>query len=353
MSSLSAIYYDGKSSVRNAVTVQFFDTGLVFTHGEIQSVWKYEEIKAIRGVGAITLNSLKEEEGSLVLQATPETESVLTRIVVLGSNPNAGSRKLIAGLLVSLAVVMGTGGLIYFYFSEVAVQSLVKMIPRTWDQQIDLYAMAESTELRKGCHSPESDAALLKIVNQVTQNIKPKIPFKVSVIDLPIVNAIALPGGTIFFFRGFVEKMESESELGGVLAHEIQHVIQRHGTRSLLRGGFASAFLLLMTGTSTSSFSSLFKIYLLQYSREAEEEADQKAIELLTERGMDPTGLAKALSHLQKEPKFAGALAYLSTHPDTTSRIQSLQSRVGRQTAATPVLNETEWLAIRYACKKK
>jgi predicted Zn-dependent protease len=162
------------------------------------------------------------------------------------------------------------------------------------------------------------------------------------------MNAFALPGGFIGVHSGLVLTAQSEGELASVLAHEIGHVAQRHIARMLAKQRDSTAIAigalllaLLAARSNSSSSADLTQAAViggqaaavqqqLNFSREAEREADRVGLQILTDAGFDPRAAATFFGRMQQGSRVyeSAAPAYLRTHPMTTERIGDLQARV-------------------------
>ncbi len=163
------------------------------------------------------------------------------------------------------------------------------------------------------------------------------------------MNAFALPGGFIGVHSGLVLAAQSESELAAVLAHEIGHVEQRHIARMLAKqrdataiaiGALLLALLAARSGSSSSADLTQAAVIggqaaaiqqQLNFSREAEREADRVGFQILVDAGFDPRGMVDFFGRLQIGSRLyesAAAPAYLRTHPLTVERISDIQTRV-------------------------
>jgi len=157
------------------------------------------------------------------------------------------------------------------------------------------------------------------------------------------INAFALPGGFIGVNTGLLLAAQAESEVAGVMAHEIAHVTQRHIARMLMQqsqsslatlGTIAAALLLSRVSTQAAEAAVAFGQAgaiqsQLNFTRDNEREADRVGLQILDQAGLDPSGMATFFERLQRATRVyeSGAPSYLRTHPLTFERIADMQSR--------------------------
>lgn len=154
-------------------------------------------------------------------------------------------------------------------------------------------------------------------------------PLEVKVVESEEVNAFALPGGRIFVYSGILEKMDSYKELTALLGHEISHVINRHSLKAMSRGLASNVVLSSVFGDagglSVNLISKVNEFKSLDYSRDLETEADNEGLQVMLDNKVDPQGMVNLLKLLKNvntsEPYL---MKYLSTHPDTDSRIENV-----------------------------
>ena len=206
------------------------------------------------------------------------------------------------------------------------------------------------------------DPIIAEYVNRVGQNLvrnsDAKVPFTIKVLDSEEVNAFALPGGFFFVNSGLLLKAESESELAGVMAHEIAHVAARHGTKQATRGeiiNLASIPLIFMggwTGYAIRQGAGLaIPLGFLNFSRAFEREADYLGLQYLYKTGYDPTAFVDFFEKIQSmEKKKPGTVSKVfSTHPMTDDRIKSAQGEIQKILVAKPeyVVNTSEFNDVK------
>lgn len=162
--------------------------------------------------------------------------------------------------------------------------------------------------------------------------------FTFEVVADPAIDACALPGGPVFINTGLLKAVDNEAELAGAMAHEMSHVVLRHGTNQASKADLIQLPLAL-AGQMTDNGSLMGQLtqlgidlgasgMLLKFSRTAESQADLMGTHLMAESGYNPTQLAKLFDKLN-EQNNVGALEFLADHPNPDHR-----SRAIRQEAA-------------------
>jgi predicted Zn-dependent protease len=169
----------------------------------------------------------------------------------------------------------------------------------------------------------------------------PKYPYTFAVVDDGEINAFALPGGPVFVHRGVFRAATNESQLAGVVAHEIAHIAQRHAasqlTKTMLTNwgiGLLGAVLGNTGGAGPTQVAAglLANGAFLKFSRDDEAEADRVGLDILMRAGWDARGMVELFEILRREARRdPGAVeVFLSTHPSPQDRISWLQADVAR-----------------------
>ncbi len=206
------------------------------------------------------------------------------------------------------------------------------------------------------------DPVIAEYVNRVGQNLvrnsDAKVPFTIKMIDSEVVNAFALPGGFFYVHSGLMMRADSESELAGVMAHEIAHVAARHGTKQATKGqivNLATIPLLFLGGWTgygiRQAAGFAIPIGFLKFSRGMESEADFLGVQYLYKAGYDPTSsidfFEKIMADEKRRPGMMSKL--FSSHPPHGSRIRKSQQTIDELLPSKPeyVVNTSEFLQVK------
>ena len=167
----------------------------------------------------------------------------------------------------------------------------------------------------------------------------PKYPFSFSMADYREINAFALPGGPVWLHRGVLHAATNESQVAGVLAHEVAHIAQRHAAGQLTKNMMANLGLGLLgavlgngggAGAAQMAAGFLANGVFLKFSRDDEREADQVGLQLMRRAGWDGRGMVELFEILQREAKRnpGSVELFFSSHPSPQDRISRLQAGI-------------------------
>ena len=239
--------------------------------------------------------------------------------------------------------------------------------------RINILSTEQEVEIgRHAARDIERDLKLYKdylvaaYVNRLGQRLarhshRSDLKYHFKVVDTDEVNAFALPGGWLYVNRGLITTAENESELAGVIAHEIGHVDGKHGARAIsIRFGAAAILDATIGGKDASlqrralrKIAGIFTgVGLLKYGRDAEREADGFAVEATYAAGIDPEGTAtffeKLMAMRKKEP---GQLErWLSSHPASRERAENVRFQIRELPSKAGLTRDT--LAFRVIKKR-
>jgi len=160
------------------------------------------------------------------------------------------------------------------------------------------------------------------------------IVFVVRILDDDTVNAVSLPGGYIYIFRGLAEKLDTEENFAAVIAHEVGHITARHSIKRIQ----ASYAQLLLQGAAIASqdpnlaygANAIFGVAFIQYSQQDEFEADRLGVKYMKKAGYNPEAMINVLEILQKEERKSGIQpkSYFRTHPYIPQRIAMIRKEI-------------------------
>lgn len=196
----------------------------------------------------------------------------------------------------------------------------------------------------KACSGAEGQHALDGLAAKLSRGGR---PIEIRVVDLPMENAFALPGGHIVIFDPLIEEAAGPDEVAGVLAHEIAHIEKRHVTQALIRQ-YGLGILLAAVGGTTGGNVEMFA--RAGHSRAAENEADIAAIAALRRAGIDPSATAGFFKRVAASRGESRAFAYLSSHPGAAARRRRFEAAAEPGRKYQPALSEEEWLALWDIC---
>ena len=176
----------------------------------------------------------------------------------------------------------------------------------------------------------------------------------VHVIDDPkTVNAFATPGGHLYVYTGLLLTADNESEVVGVLAHEVGHVVRRHSARQLVSQYGLQTIAAVALGENPNMLKQIGAAVvsngtLLAHSRADENEADVCAVRYSAAAGYDPRGIAMFFRKLPaKSGSLNKVLTYLQTHPATADRIENVNQVIAREHLAGSKVGVQELAAIK------
>lgn len=347
----AATYSDGRTAARHQVSVTSGPLGLVISGPTIALMtWPLADVKVLPGdasAAPLRITRHSDDEPRLVV-ADPQFRAALFRQTPALDPRHGRVRRTFMLTAGSLAVAAALAAAFWFGLPLVA-KPAVDLIPRSAEARLGERIFGALIGKKDICGNPDGLGALESLVQRVRAGIVAPPDIVVEVVDSPMVNAVALPGGHIVIFSGLLNKVDGADEVSGVLAHEMGHVVHRHGMQALVRHFAVTMVVTVFTGNDWGLGSAAQLMLQNAYSREAEAEADATGIAALDRAGLRADGLAAFFARLQKEQGDSELLRYFGTHPPFADR----QAATARAASGTPVLSDSEWAALKAICKKE
>ncbi len=207
------------------------------------------------------------------------------------------------------------------------------------------------------------DPIIAEYVNRVGQNLvrnsDVKVPVSIKVLETDEPNAMALPGGFFFVNTGLLKLAQNESEIAGVMGHELAHIAARHATRQMTRAGIVNlaTIPMMILGGGWAMYgiyqatNLLIPITFLKFSREFESEADMLGLQYMYKAGYDPNGFVDIFERLESmEKRKPGTISKMFTsHPPTGDRIVKVQEITAKYLKEKPeyVVTTSEFDDVR------
>jgi predicted Zn-dependent protease len=205
------------------------------------------------------------------------------------------------------------------------------------DQQDIEVGKLYAPEVEKELKGRIEDQALQNYTDGVGRKIaqmshRPDFDYHFVAVNDKSINAVSLPGGYIFITKGMLLKLKSESQMAGVLAHEIVHVVARD-TSNMMSKQIGMNVLMIAAVSQTSSQGAAAaadltrQILSLKYSRDDEKTADLGGLDYMTRAGYDPNGMVETMQMLETEDTIR-PVEFMSSHPSPENRLFYLRARI-------------------------
>jgi predicted Zn-dependent protease len=246
---------------------------------------------------------------------------------------------------VILATVLGL-----WFGADLLVELAVNRIPVEWEQKLGESAYRDFLTHQEVMKEGPAVTALGEMTQRLIEQI-PNSPYKfdVTVVKSDVVNAFALPGGYVVVFTGLMKKAESGEEVAGVLSHELNHVLQRHGLERVVKNLGLLTAVAIVFGDQQGLVGIMkqlgVELFTLKFGREQETEADLTGLQLLQRAKIDPSGMIRFFERLSE--KDQGRMEWLSTHPMSTARAERLKAELASLPKRTPEPFTFDWKKIQ------
>jgi Zn-dependent protease with chaperone function len=358
-----ADFFDGDSAVVRRVAVSLEPATLVIAPAEGAPFrWPLADLRAIpdqASARTLVLTSATQPLARLHLADAALRRDVAARAPSLRKGqPVRGRGRIAAWAMAAVASV----ALIIFVLVPTMANQLAAILPPDGEKALgdatldQIRAALDQTGLDglPTCDAPAGRAALDRLTARITDGVDLPYDLTVTVLDHEMVNAFALPGGHVVFFRGLLEEAKNAEEIAAVFAHELGHVVARDPARGALRTAGSIGVLGLLFGDFAGGAAVLFLVERLieaSYSQGAEAAADAFAHDRLRAADLPPGALATFFDRLRAEHGDAeGFVAHFLSHPQLGDRIARAEAAGAGQGVTRPALDPAGWAALRAVC---
>ena len=287
-------------------------------------------IRAVRSAAPRELTRHLEETATTVRRTRSRNRTIWTLVLVL-----------LGGLALGL-----------WFSTDLLVAWAVDRIPPEWEQRLGQSAYQEFLRQQTVIKDGPSVTAVHEISQRLLEHI-PKHPytFEISVVRNDLVNAFALPGGYVVVFTGLLEQAKSGEEVAGVLSHEFNHVLQRHGLERIVKQLGIVAVLTIILGDQ-QGLSGVMKqvgteLLSLKFGRAQETEADVTGLQLLYRSRIDPAGMIAFFQRMSDQEQ--GRVEWLSSHPMSAGRAERLKKEMGLLPTIVPEPFTFKWETVQHS----
>ncbi len=366
-----ADFLDGHAAIVRRVRLTIENDGmanaqLVISPSEGPPVrWPLDELRAVpdqAGGDALILRRADNAVARVILRNKDAITSLRGRCRNLHRRTKVKGRMRLFGW--GLGAV-GSVALIIFVLIPILANQLATLLPPEGEK-----ALGDTTfeQIRTGldrsgiapvriCSNAKGVAALERMRARLTDDMKLPYPVQVHVLDHEMINAFALPGGHVVFFRGLIDEAKTPDEVAAVFAHELGHVVHRDPARITLRSAGSIGVLGLLFGDFAGGSVVLFlteRLVQASYTKEAEAKADAFAHETLIRQKISPIALATMFERLRaKYGDEDGIVAHFTSHPAMIKRIEAAKDAAKRAPQDyEPVLSDTDWAALKAVCRR-
>ena len=360
---VNSAYFDGDAPVSRAVTLMVDHGAAVLEIGlpgsDLAGVrWPLSEIRQLEDTAG-------REGVILCWTGDPLARLHLFDTAVLSTMPHLARRapplgrgRLAAWALAAIAgVVLQIGVLV-----PLLANRLADFVPPAGERELGEATFGQIRQALAGtglpplplCEDTQGLAALESMLVSLGVPRDGDQAVKVFVLDHEMVNAFALPGGYVVFFRGMIDAAISPNEIAAVLAHEVGHVENRDPTRHALRSAGSIGILGLLFGDFAGGAAVLFlteQLISAQYAQGAESGADEFAFVALEEAGVSPAALGDIFERLREKYGDAeGVVSHFVSHPTLSSRIARARAVAHGEDGYTDILPPEQWAELKAVC---
>ncbi len=365
MQSGAGIFFDGITSARHDVAVTLGAASLVISDrtGNVLANWPYNELEPLTAPDKVLRIGRR---GNLALERLEIFDADFAHAVdeqAIHIDRTGMIQRRQRGSVIGWTVAATVSMLLVAWFGIPALaERIAPLLPVTIERKlgdaVDVQTRAMLDTGKTGtafeCGTADSEkagrAALDKMIHRLEAAAGLPGPLRSIVVRKVEANALALPGGQVYIFRGLIDKAENADEVAGVIAHEIGHVAHRDGTKAVLQAGGLSFLFGMLLGDFVGGGAVVIAaktVLQSSYTREAESAADAYAAALMNKAGGNVRALATMLTRIggATEP----GMKILLDHPETKARVAAI-NKFADAKSTTPFLDAKEWAALKRIC---
>jgi len=347
-------FYDGLSSRSRIVELRLGPALEIVENGQTLTTWPWEWIRRADSTkAALRLRCANGAElARLDIWNDELAEQVAQRCPRLNAN-DAGEHhstwRIVGWSLAAAASIV----MVTIFGVPYAADRIAPLLPQSFENRLGDMVDGQVKVIfgRRECNAAEGQKAFDKLVAKLERAGEMRAPLRAAVLDSRIPNAIALPGGKVYLFRGLLNAARDPDEIAGVLGHELGHVHHRDGMRRLLQTGGTSFLLGLLFGDVTGAGAVIIATRQLldaSYSREAETRADSFAIDVMRQLERPPQPMGELLLRITGR-QGGRAMDIFASHPFSEDRLARMKAQAPPR-IGPPLLDAAEWKALKEIC---
>jgi Zn-dependent protease with chaperone function len=255
-------------------------------------------------------------------------------------------------VLLAAVGLLSAAGLGLWFGADALVALAVDRIPVEWERTIGESARGQFLAGQTIVAEGPAVAAVQEITTRLTDQVERNpYRFQITVVKSDTVNAFALPGGYVMVFTGLLKKAQSPEEVAGVLGHEVNHVLLRHGLNRMVKSMGVIAVVSILLGNQGGVIEVAkrlgIELVTLKFGREQESEADLGGLRLLHRAKIAPAGMIAFFERLSERDQFQ--IELLATHPMSAARAERLKAEAAALPKQEIVPFNFDWQAVQAA----
>ncbi len=363
--SVRGIYFDGVTSARHIVTVTLTGSGIEISHhaGDPIAQWPYARLAHLNAPAHVFRLGLRDSDRLQRLEINDpdfahRIDLACPDIDRTDATANSERRSAVAWSLAAIASLL----LIAFYGLPQIANQIGRLLPHQIEQHLgrvgdlrfrtayDDGPKERPFECGEGPGEIEGKQAFDALMARIAKAAGLTIPIHAAVVRRTEPNAFALAGGYIYVLQGLIENAKDVDEVAAIIAHELGHVANRDGIRSVLQSGGLSLIFGMILGDFVGGAAVVVAAQMLlkaAYSRQQEAAADDFAVRTLQELDADPRALATFLDRVARNARPSSIFLGHPSVPERVARINAIALKPERD---RPLLSDAEWDALRRIC---